>query len=101
MATVPVPVTPSAARDRAPVRLALRGPDVGRVSPSCRSGCAVLFVGLFAGDIVSINGTPAPERRLRFRRSSSVAFFALIATVSLARWGFGSRRAERKEDGAS
>jgi hypothetical protein len=31
----------------------------------------------------------------------AVALFALIATVFLACWGFRSRRAERKEDGAS
>jgi hypothetical protein len=62
---------------------------------------AVLFVGLFAGDIVSITGTPGATTTATVPSVVVVALFALLATVPVARWGFSSRRAGRKEGGAS
>jgi hypothetical protein len=100
MSSTPVPVTPSAARDRArPAWLYAVPMWAGLAIVSI--WVAVLFVGLFAGDIVSINGTPGAGTTTTVPSVVVVALFALIATVSLGRWGFGSRRAERKEDGAS
>jgi hypothetical protein len=52
---------------------------------------AVLFVGLFAGDIVSINGTPGAGTTTNVPSVVVVAFFALLATIPVARWGFRSR----------
>ena len=100
MASTPVPVTPSAARDRARPAWLYAVPMWAGLAIVSIWG-AVLFVGLFAGDIVSINGTPGAGTTTTVPSVVVVAFFALIATVFLARWGFGSRRAERKEDGAS
>jgi anthranilate phosphoribosyltransferase len=62
---------------------------------------AVLFVGLFAGDIVSIDGTPGAGTSTTVPSVVVVAFFAALATVPIAGWGFGSRRSQRKENGGS
>ena len=62
---------------------------------------AVLFVGLFAGDIVTMNGAAGAGTSSSVPAVVAVALFAFIATVFLARWGFAPRRGERKDDGAS
>jgi hypothetical protein len=62
---------------------------------------AVLFVGLFAGDIVTINGAAGAGTTSSVPSVVAVVPFAFIATVFLARWGFAPRRGERKGDGAS
>jgi hypothetical protein len=54
---------------------------------------AVLFVGVFGGDIVSTNGVGQATGDLvgngsRVPSVIVVAFFALIGTVFVARWGF-------------
>jgi hypothetical protein len=97
MSTAPVPVTQSAVRDRArPGWLYAVPMWAGLAIVSI--WMAVLFVGLFAGDIVSINGTAGAGTTTSVPSVIVVAFFALLATVPVARWGFGRAR---KDDGAS
>jgi len=97
MSTAPVSVTHSAGRDRArPGWLYAVPMWAGLAIVSI--WMAVLFVGLFAGDIVSINGTAGAGTTTSVPSVIVVAFFALLATVPVARWGFGRAG---KDDGAS
>jgi hypothetical protein len=57
---------------------------------------AVLFVGLFAGDIVSVDGPAGTTTTIP--SVVVVALFALLATIGVARRGFGPRN---RDDGAS
>jgi hypothetical protein len=100
MSSTPVPLTPSAVRDRTRPAWLYAVPMWAGIA-IVAIWLAVLFVGLFAGDIVSINGTPGAGTTTTIPSVVVVALFALLATVPVARWGFGARRAERKEDGAS
>jgi hypothetical protein len=97
MSTAPVPVTQSARRDRARSGWLYAVPMWAGLA-IVSIWMAVLFVGLFAGDIVSINGTAGAGTTTSVPSVIVVAFFALLATVPVARWGFG--RAP-KDDGAS
>ena len=60
---------------------------------------AVLFVGIFGGDIVTYNGTPGVGNGSTVPSVVVVVPCALLATWIVARWGFGSRAG--KGDGAS
>jgi hypothetical protein len=62
---------------------------------------AVLFIGLFGGDIVSNNGTPGAGTYTTIPSVVAVVPFAFVATLVVARWGFGSRKRGREDDGAS
>jgi hypothetical protein len=56
---------------------------------------AVLFIGLFGGDVVSNNGTPGAGTFTTVPSVVAVVPFAFVATLFIARWGFASR----KDDG--
>jgi hypothetical protein len=100
MSTAPVPVTQSASKERTrPGWLYAVPMWAGLAIVSI--WMAVLFVGLFAGDIVSMNGTAGAGTTTSVPSVVVVAFFAVVATAFIARWGFGPRRRERKDDGAA
>jgi hypothetical protein len=99
MTTEPVPVTHLATRDRARPAWLYAVPMWAGVA-IVSIWVAVLFVGLFAGDVVSINGTPGAGTSTTVPSVVVVALFALLATVPVARWGFGPSRRRREDDGA-
>jgi hypothetical protein len=99
MSTAPAPVTQSASQERIrPGWLYAVPMWAGLAIVSI--WMAVLFVGLFAGDIVSINGTAGAGTTTSVPSVVVVALFAVFATAFIARRGFGPRRRERKDDGA-
>jgi hypothetical protein len=88
VSVAPVPTTstqPARTRTRAGVRL--DAPALWAGVAIASMWLAVLFVGLFGGDIVSNTtsaGTTIPA-------GVALGVFAMFATVPVARWGFGGR----------
>lgn len=95
MASTPVPVTHSEIPDRRRPAWLYAVPMWAGVT-IVSIWVAVLFVGLFAGDIVSINGPAGTTTTIP--SVVVVALFALLATVGVARRGFGPRN---RDGGAS
>jgi hypothetical protein len=95
MATAPVPAPPPTGRERTRPAWLYAAPMWAGVT-SVAIWVAVLFVGLFAGDIVSINGPAGTTTTIP--SVVVVALFALLATVGVARRGFGPRN---RDGGAS
>jgi hypothetical protein len=81
---------------RRPEWLASRAPWAGLAIVSM--WLAVLFVGVFGGDIVTINGTAGAGNSSTVPAAVALALFALIATIFVARWGFGG--GSSKQDGS-
>jgi hypothetical protein len=82
---------PAGARPQAWVSLLLSGAFWGGVG-LVTMWLAVLFVGVFGGNVVS--GSPGGSSS-SWPVVAVVAVAALLGTISVGRWAFGSRRADR------
>jgi hypothetical protein len=90
MSTVSEPVTQPIARERsAPWWKASEPMWAGLAIISM--WLAVLFVGLFGGEIVSINGTAGAGTSTTVPSVVAIVPFVLVATLFVARWGFARK----------
>ncbi len=86
MSTVPVP-TPHVERRERSLPAWLAATPLWAGLSIIAIWIAVLFVGVFGGDIVSNSASSAAT----VPTVVVVAFFAFLATVPIARWGFRSK----------
>jgi hypothetical protein len=91
MVDTPIATAPTARQRRSAAWLEAKAPWAGVAVASM--WLAVLFVGVFGGDIVTTNGVSQATGDLvgngsRVPSVIVVAFFALIGTIFVARWGF-------------
>jgi hypothetical protein len=96
MSATPFPANPVTSQQRSAAWLEAKASWAGIAIATM--WLAVLFVGLFGGDIVSSNAVNGIGNSSKVPVVVVIAFFALIGTIFVAPWGFRERPAKDEPD---